>query len=79
MRIYAICSNWEFDFKWRTSDTIHLANWILDKKDFSLMPILADALQDADCNNDELLENMRNPDFKWCHGSRIIDEILGKR
>ncbi len=70
---------WNFDPNWRNDTTIALARQMYDSKDFSPMPILADALQDADCNEIELLTDMRSPESYWCRGCRILDEILQKR
>ncbi|WP_088252095.1 hypothetical protein [Fimbriiglobus ruber] len=39
-----------FDSSWLTSTVVSLARQMYDSRDFSLMPILADALQDADCS-----------------------------
>lgn len=69
----------EFDAAWRTSTATQLAGHIYSERDFSLMPILADALQDAGCDKDELLTDMRDPNAQWCRGSRVLDEVLDKR
>ncbi len=43
------------DPSWLTSTVIALAKQMYDSRDFSLMPILADALQDAGCDNEDIL------------------------
>ncbi len=47
------------DPKWRTSTVIGLCHGMRETGDYSALPILADALQDADCTSAELLEWMR--------------------
>lgn len=46
---------------WLTSTVVSLANQMYDTRDFSAMSILADALQDAGCSNEEILEHCRGP------------------
>src|SRR5205085_3644339 len=46
---------------WRTSTVLGIARQMYESRDFSAMPILADALQDADCENDEVLRHCREP------------------
>jgi hypothetical protein len=41
------------------------------------MPILADALQDSDCDNDDILDHCRGR-CPHCRGCFIVDFILGK-
>lgn len=40
------------------------------------MPILADVLQDAGCDNDAWLARMRNPYWPWCRGCHILDTLV---
>ncbi len=47
------------DPKWLTSTVLALAQQMYDSRDFSAMPILADALQDAGCDNNEILNHCR--------------------
>jgi|SRR5581483_2520456 len=44
---------------WLTSDVLALARGIRDEKAFDRMPILADALIDADCTDEEVLSHCR--------------------
>jgi hypothetical protein len=66
---------WTVDPAWRTSDVIGLAREIMASTDFSAMPILADALQDAGCDDDEWLALMRDPVQPWFVGSRVLDTL----
>ncbi|MBP3961041.1 hypothetical protein J8F10_37955 [Gemmata sp. G18] len=50
-----------FNPAWRSSDVMILANGVYTDRAFDRMPILADALQDAGCNNDDLLGHLRDP------------------
>ena len=45
-----------FSPSWRTDTVVTLARQMYDARDFSAMPILADALQDAGCENEDVLE-----------------------
>ncbi len=66
---------WEFSPEWQTDTAITLARHIWLEKDFGVMPILADALQDAGCDQEDLLTRLRDPDCLWCRGSRILSEL----
>ena len=54
-----------------------LAAHIYDARDFSAMPILADALQDAGCGDEQVLTHCRanKPHARGCW---VVDAILGK-
>ena len=45
--------------EWRTDTVVSLARQMYESRDFSAMPILADALQDAGCDNDDILTHCR--------------------
>jgi hypothetical protein len=45
---------------WRTSTVVSLARGINENRTFELLPILADALQDAGCENEDVLFHCRN-------------------
>lgn len=62
----------------QTSVVVGLANQMYDSRDFTLMPLLADALADAGCPDDSpLLSHCRGPGphVRGCH---VVDAILGK-
>ncbi len=67
---------WEVDPAWRTSDVIALVKVMIADGDFSRTPILADALQDADCDNEEWLQLLRDPAQPWFAGARLFDTLL---
>lgn len=69
---------WVFNPAWATSDAVALARQMYESQDFSPMPILADMLQDAGCNETALLLLMRQS-VAFYRGCRIVDELLGKR
>jgi hypothetical protein len=67
-----------FDPAWRTSDVLALAQGIYAERAFDRMPILADALQDAGCNNDDILSHCRDTGTPHARGCWVVDLILGK-
>jgi hypothetical protein len=67
-----------FDPAWRTTDAVALARQMYDSRDFGLMPILADALQDAGCDSNELLNHCRGAEQVHVRGCWVIDLVLGK-
>jgi hypothetical protein len=66
-----------FSDRWRTGTAILLASQMYESRDFSAMPILADALQDAGCENPDILEHCRGegPHVRGCW---VVDLVLGK-
>jgi hypothetical protein len=66
-----------FDPEWLTSTVVALAGQMYESRDFSAMPILADALQDAGCNRDEALNHCRG-DGPHARGCWVVDLLLGK-
>jgi hypothetical protein len=49
-----------FDPAWRTTTVVLLARGILQDRAFDRMPILADALQDAGCEDEDILNHCRH-------------------
>jgi hypothetical protein len=66
------------DPAWLTSDALALARGIYEEKAFDRMPILADALQDAGCDNDEMLNHCRADGWEHVRGCWVIDLLLGR-
>ena len=67
-----------FDPQWRTSTAVALAKGMYDSRDFSAMPILADALQDAGCENEDALNHCRDANGVHVRGCWVVDLVLGK-
>jgi hypothetical protein len=66
-----------FNPSWLTSTVIALARQMYDSRDFSAMPILADALQDAGCDDAAILDHCRDAKGVHVRGCWIVDQILG--
>jgi hypothetical protein len=66
-----------FDPAWLTSTATALASQMYDSHDFCPMPILADALQDSGCTNEDVLSHCRGagPHVRGCW---VVDLVLGK-
>jgi hypothetical protein len=62
---------------WRTDTAVSLAAQMYESRDFSAMPILADAVQDAGCDTAELLDHCRSPG-PHVRGCQVVDLVLGK-
>lgn len=62
---------------WLTSNVIALASGIYEEKAFDRMPILADALQDAGCDNTDILDHCRDPNAVHVRGCWVVDHLLG--
>ena len=62
---------------WLTSTVVSLAQAIYAERAFDRLPILADALEDAGCDNVDILNHCRQPGVHvrgcWC-----VDSLLGK-
>jgi hypothetical protein len=63
--------------QWRTDTAIALARTMYESRDFSAMPILADALQDGGCDSAEVLDHCRGPG-PHVRGCWVVDLVLGK-
>lgn len=66
-----------FDPAWRTDTAIALAKQMYDSRDFGAAPILADALQDAGCECEPLLDHLRDPAAAHVRGCWAVDLVLG--
>ncbi len=66
------------DPSWLTSDVIAIADGIYSEKAFDRLPVLADALQDAGCDDEPVVNHCRSngPHVRGCWA---IDLILGKQ
>jgi hypothetical protein len=66
------------DPNWLTSTVVALAKGIYEERAFDRMPILADALQDAGCDNDDILNHCRDAKQTHVRGCWVVDLVLGK-
>jgi hypothetical protein len=66
-----------FDSRWLTSTVKDLARTADEGELFDRLPILADALQDAGCENEAILRHCRE-DAVHARGCWVLDAILGK-
>jgi hypothetical protein len=62
---------------WLSPTVVSLARAIYDDRAFDRLPILADALEDAGCNNADLLNHLRQPG-QHVLGCWALDLVLGK-
>src|SRR5262249_13712499 len=62
---------------WRTPTVISLARQMYESRDFSALPILADALQEAGCDKTDVLAHCRGegPHVRGCW---VLDLVLAK-
>jgi hypothetical protein len=67
-----------FSPSWRTDTAVSLARQMYESREFSAMPILADALQDAGCDNDDILNHCRDAKQVHVRGCWVVDLVLGK-
>jgi hypothetical protein len=63
---------------WRTDTAVALARQMYESRDFAAMPILADALQDAGCDNEDILSHCRDEKQGHVRGCWVVDLVLGK-
>ncbi|AWM42102.1 hypothetical protein C1280_02235 [Gemmata obscuriglobus] len=65
------------DPAWLTSNITALVTGIYADRAFDRMPILADALQDAGCDNADILTHCRS-EAQHVRGCWVVDLLLGK-
>ncbi|HVK08232.1 MAG TPA: hypothetical protein VM597_05585 [Gemmataceae bacterium] len=65
-----------FDPAWRTADATGLARAVYDDRAYDRLPLLADALTDAGCDNEDILAHCRSagPHVRGCW---VVDLVLG--
>jgi hypothetical protein len=67
-----------FDPGWGTATVLALARSVYKDHAFGVLPILADALEDAECDNTDILAHCRGPG-PHARGCWVLDLILRKR
>jgi len=66
-----------FDSAWRTADVLALALAAYEERAFDRLPLLADAVMDAGCDSDAILDHCRSVGpHVW--GCWVVDLVLGK-
>ena len=65
------------DPSWLTSTVLALADGIYAERAFDRLPILADALQDAGCENPDVLDHCRGPG-PHVRGCFVVDLLMGR-
>jgi hypothetical protein len=73
-RAVAIDPSW---LSWNDGTVRRLAQAIYDERRFADMPILADALLDAGCDDEEVLAHCRRP-AEHVRGCWVLDLLLDK-
>jgi hypothetical protein len=66
-----------FDLRWRTADAVGVARGIYEDRAFDRLPILADALMDAGCEDERVIGHCRT-DGQHFRGCWVVDLILAK-
>jgi hypothetical protein len=66
-----------FSPAWQIPTVVRLGNAIYADRDFDLLPILADALEEAGCDNEDILAHCRGPG-PHVRGCWVIDLVLEK-
>jgi len=66
-----------FDPRWRSADAVGLARGIYEDRAFDRLPLLADALMDAGCADEQVLGHCRG-DGPHARGCWVVDLVLGK-
>ena len=67
-----------FDPRWRSEAAVGLARTAYDTRNFSLLPILADALEEAGCDHADVLNHCRDPKGMHVRGCWVVDGVLGQ-
>jgi hypothetical protein len=62
---------------WNGETVVHIARSIYDERAFGRLPILADALEDAGCDDTDILNHCRG-DGPHVRGCWVVDLLLGK-
>ncbi len=66
-----------FKQTWRSEDAQRIAQEIYETQEYTQMPILADALEEAGCSESRVLDHCRNGQQHW-KGCWVIDGVLEK-
>jgi hypothetical protein len=69
---------WAVDSAWRTPEILSLAERAYENRNFSQMPALADALEEAGCRDAAILDHLRGPG-PHVRGCGVVDLVLNKK
>jgi hypothetical protein len=67
-----------FDPTWRTPDVLRLASGIYEERAFDRLPYLADALEEAGCSEEAILQHCRQGGEHW-RGCWVVDRLTGRK
>lgn len=67
----------EIDNRWRSSTVVDLCAVIHKQQDYSMTPILADALMDSGCDDNTLLNQLRDPHLSKTESQRLVCLLSG--
>jgi len=67
-----------FNSSWRTPDTVNLAREIVQTRNTDLLPILADALEEAGCDHSEVLTQLRQEHEHSTPATWVIRKLIGE-
>lgn len=65
--------------KWRTDTVVQLCQSMRETQDYSALPILADALQDADCTEEGLLLRLRSGGVRKTEALTVVACIYSEQ
>jgi hypothetical protein len=66
-----------FQSRWRTDTVLRVAQGIYADRAFDRLPVVGDALEDAGCADEQILEHCRRPG-EHVRGCWVVDLLLGK-
>jgi hypothetical protein len=72
------CRPVKFKPAWRSPTAVALARELYESRDFSAMPVLGDALEDAGCDHADVLAHCRGPRAFHVRGCWVVDLVLEK-
>lgn len=64
--------------EWRSGNVVGMCMSIRETQDYSALPILADALQDADCDDESLLDLLRGERGSELASQRLVALIMSQ-
>jgi hypothetical protein len=65
--------------EWRTATVVELCLSMRECQDFTALPILADALQDANCDDEQLLSELRECRPGYSRNSALVACVMSEK